>query len=83
MGLGLLMGWAYYTMLSNYGEAIVTKTGFLPAMVIILAFTAGSAVVMWLGEQINEFGIGNGKRKRFPLGEPFSFWYLSGGNVHD
>ena len=57
------MGWAYYTMLHNYssqGFSIITQEGFLPAMVIILAFTAGSAVVMWLGEQITEFGIGNG-----------------------
>ena len=63
VGLGLLMGWAYYTMLHNYasqGFSIITEQGFLPAMVIILAFTAGSAVVMWLGEQITEFGIGNG-----------------------
>ncbi len=63
VGLGLLMGWAYYMMLSNYsaqGYSIITGEGFLPAMVIILAFTAGSAVVMWLGEQITEFGIGNG-----------------------
>ncbi len=58
VGLGLLMGWAYYMMINNYG--IVTEKGFLPAVVIILTFTAGSAVVMWLGEQINEFGIGNG-----------------------
>ena len=58
VGLGLLMGWAYYVMLSNGG--IVTEKGFLPAMVIILTFTAGSAAVMWLGEQINEHGIGNG-----------------------
>ena len=63
VGLGLLMGWGYYTMLSNYsaqGFSIITAEGFLPAMVIILAFTAGSAMVMWLGEQITEFGIGNG-----------------------
>ena len=60
VGLGLLMGWAYYTMLSNYSISIITETGFLPALVIILAFTAGSAVVMWMGEQITEFGIGNG-----------------------
>ena len=63
VGLGLLMGWAYYSMLHNYasqGFSIITEQGFLPAMVIILAFTAGSAVVMWLGEQITEFGIGNG-----------------------
>ena len=45
-------------MLNNYG--VITKSGFLPGLVIVLAFTAGSAVVMWLGEQINEFGIGNG-----------------------
>ena len=63
VGLGLLMGWAYYMMLRNYSSAsfaIITETGFLPALVIILAFTAGSALVMWLGEQITEFGIGNG-----------------------
>jgi len=63
VGLGLLMGWAYYSMLNNYsaqGFSIITADGFLPALVIILAFTAGSALVMWLGEQISEFGIGNG-----------------------
>ena len=63
VGLGLLLGWAYYMMLSNYssqGFSIITAEGFLPALVIVLAFTAGSAVVMWLGEQISEFGIGNG-----------------------
>ena len=63
VGLGLLMGFGYYTMLSNYsaqGFSIITAEGFLPALVIIMAFTAGSAMVMWLGEQITEFGIGNG-----------------------
>ena len=62
IGLGLLMGFAYYTMLANYSSSysIITKTGFLPGLVIVLAFTAGSAVVMWLGEQISEYGIGNG-----------------------
>jgi len=63
IGLGLLMGTAYYFMLKNYsasGFSIITAEGFLPAMVIILAFAAGSTIVMWLGEQITEFGIGNG-----------------------
>ena len=63
VGLGLLLGFAYYTMLRNYesqGLAIITDKGILPAIVIILAFTAGSSVVMWMGEQITEFGIGNG-----------------------
>ena len=63
VGLGLLMGVAYYVMLTNYsasGLSIITAKGFLPALAIVLAFTAGSGLVMWLGEQINEFGIGNG-----------------------
>ena len=63
VGLGLLMGWAFYSMLNNYastGFSIITKEGFLPALVIILAVAAGSSVVMWLGEQITEHGIGNG-----------------------
>ena len=62
VGLGLLMGWAYYMMLSNasYSVPIIKDSGFLPGLVIVLAFTAGSAVVMWLGEQITEVGIGNG-----------------------
>ncbi len=60
VALGLLMGWAYYMMLVNSGAGIVTETGFWNAVVIILAFAAGSSVVMWLGEQITEHGIGNG-----------------------
>ena len=63
VGLGLLLGFAYYTMLRNYASSgldIITDDGILPAIVIILAFTAGSSVVMWMGEQITQFGIGNG-----------------------
>ena len=59
VALGLILGFGYYTMLSSYGS-ILTETGFLPGLVIVLAFTAGSSAVMWMGEQITEFGIGNG-----------------------
>ena len=59
VALGLLMGWAYYAMLRNQG-GIITDNGFWAAVVIILTFTAGSAVIMWLGEQITAHGIGNG-----------------------
>ena len=59
VGLGLLMGWAYYMMLKNAG-GIITDDSFIAAVVIILTFTAGSTAVMWLGEQITEHGIGNG-----------------------
>ena len=64
VGLGMLLGFAYYTMLRNYatqfGMNILTNNGVMAAIVIIMAFAAGSSVVMWLGEQITEFGIGNG-----------------------
>ena len=56
--LGVLLGYGYYTILRSYG--ILTETGFIPGLVIVLAFTAGSSVVMWMGEQITEHGIGNG-----------------------
>ena len=61
MAIGLLQGFGYYTLIRSYG---LIDTAGLPgwwvAIVIILCFTAGSAFVMWLGEQITEFGIGNG-----------------------
>ena len=60
VGLGLIMGFAYYLMLRNGGLLIEGAEGFLAGTIIVLSFTAGSALVMWLGEQITEFGIGNG-----------------------
>ena len=59
VGIGLIMGASYYVMLRNAN--MLTNDKVFPYMlVIVLAFTAGSAFVMWLGEQITEFGIGNG-----------------------
>ena len=63
--LGLLLGVAYYFMVKNkYGAlAACAKGGFAAwfcGITIVLCFTAGSALMMWLGEQINERGIGNG-----------------------
>lgn len=73
VGLGLLSGFVYYITLLRQtmtdGTSIL-KTGVftsnlsvdkvLVAIVIILTFTAGTALVMWLGEQITNKGIGNG-----------------------
>ena len=61
VGLGLLMGWAYYMMLSGASDyKIIDNPGFWTGLVVVLTFAAGSTVVMWLGEQITEHGIGNG-----------------------
>lgn len=65
--LGLMQGTAFYLYLrsgSYAGQSIVRYTqgteGFFVAVVIVLSFTAGTALMMWLGEQINVKGVGNG-----------------------
>ena len=58
VAIAILQGWGYYALMSNYG--ILTNTGIWAALVIIVSFIAGSSFVMWMGEQITEFGIGNG-----------------------
>ena len=54
----LLQGFGYYMICKNYN--ILEQQGIWPALVIIVSFVAGSSFVMWLGEQVNEFGVGNG-----------------------
>ena len=64
VGIGLVMGIAYYTLIRNgfNNQSMLTSDGqgIWPAIVIIMTFMAGSALIMWMGEQITEFGIGNG-----------------------
>ena len=61
VGIGLLMGFAYYMLMKNNDLLNASvKDSWVVAVVIVLTFTSGSALIMWLGEQITEFGIGNG-----------------------
>ena len=61
VGIGLLQGFAYYMLIKNNGILVAeAQNSVWAAFVIILTFTSGSALIMWLGEQITEFGIGNG-----------------------
>lgn len=57
--LGLIQAIGLYFTLKN-GYGAVTEPGFIAGLTIVLSFTAGTAFLMWLGEQINEKGIGNG-----------------------
>ena len=59
VAIALLQGWAYYSLMKN-NMGILTNDGLWAALVIIVSFVAGSSFVMWMGEQITEFGIGNG-----------------------
>ena len=60
--LGLIQGVAYYFYLRGQGIVEYTTgfSGVFAGLVIVLTFTAGTALIMWMGEQINEKGIGNG-----------------------
>ncbi len=63
--LGLIQGTAYYIYLKkmDYVDPYKKYNGFetaFSAVVIVLCFTAGSAIMMWLGERIDEKGVGNG-----------------------
>jgi len=90
VGIALLQGFAYYMLLRNNtmaGNPLLSQYGAWEAIVIILTFTAGSALVMWMGEQITEFGIGNGISiilfasivSRFPTGVARMFNSISTG----
>ena len=61
VAIALLQGFGYYSMIKYYD---LLNLGSVPSVwagiVIVLSFTAGSAFLMWLGEQITEFGVGNG-----------------------
>ncbi len=68
LGLALLQSTAYFIYLRAQGYVVTDAngelfTGFsavLQGLAIILCLTAGSCFVMWLGEQVNDKGIGNG-----------------------
>ena len=59
VALGLVMGYGYYTILDN-AMGILTQKTFFTGLIVVFAFTAGSALVMWMAEKIDEHGIGNG-----------------------
>lgn len=68
IGLGLMQSVAYFFFIRSQdmlmtdanGKAFTGFAAVFQAVVVILCYTAGTALVMWLGELINEKGIGNG-----------------------
>ena len=58
IAIAVLQGWGYYVLMNRAN--ILTANHFWAFLVIVVSFIAGSAFVMWMGEQITEFGIGNG-----------------------
>lgn len=63
IGLGIFQGAMYYFMLKSWGAVRTYDTNWVNIFVtvfVVTCFCAGTALVMWLGEQINKKGIGNG-----------------------
>ena len=60
VGIAILQAFGYYMMMRNYNLLTSGADGIWPALVIIVSFIAGSSFVMWMGEQVTEFGVGNG-----------------------
>ncbi len=58
VALGALTAYGYFAILKSQG--VLYRDDFFAGLVIVFCFGAGAAIVMWLGEKINEFGIGNG-----------------------
>ena len=63
--LAFVQGAGLYVTLHNMGVEnpgleVIKNEGLLTFFIITLTFTAGTAFVVWLGEQITEKGIGNG-----------------------
>lgn len=61
--IGVLQSTLFYLWLRNNGQVTMYNHGFagiFSAVTIVLVLTAGTALIMWLGEQINVKGVGNG-----------------------
>jgi len=83
--LGFIQASALYVGIRN----VVTERSILSFITVTLTFTAGTAFLMWLGEQINEYGIGNGISllifagivSRLPDGIMTLYGYLTSGSL--
>ena len=60
VAIAILQGFGYYMMMQRYNLLSVSEPTIWHALVIIVSFIAGSSFVMWMGEQVTEFGVGNG-----------------------
>ena len=58
VAIAVLQALGYYFIMKSQG--ILTDQSIWAALVIMVSFVAGSSFLMWLGEQCNEFGVGNG-----------------------
>ncbi|MBQ3084142.1 MAG: preprotein translocase subunit SecY [Clostridia bacterium] len=59
VAFSFLLGFGYYTIMKNQ-MGVVKDDSVFAMIVIVFSLAAGATLIMWLGEKINEYGIGNG-----------------------
>src|SRR5712692_657655 len=60
VGLGLLQAWGLTILFRNQGVLSNIAFGWFGIVAIMITLTAGTIMLMWFGELITEYGIGNG-----------------------
>ncbi|WP_408955521.1 preprotein translocase subunit SecY [Natroniella sp. ANB-PHB2] len=86
--LGIIQGVGITLMIRNHGA--IANPNFFNLFTIVITLTAGTVFLMWLGEQITEYGIGNGISilitvsilSRFPTGVATTFRELRAGAIN-
>ncbi|MFA6691690.1 MAG: preprotein translocase subunit SecY, partial [Saccharofermentanales bacterium] len=87
LGIALVMSISYALLTQEATSANMPR--FLSLLIVVLSFTAGAMFVMWLGEMIDEKGIGNGISliiftgivSRLPSYIPLLFSYFQGWRI--
>lgn len=58
VALAVITAFGYYLTMKNNNA--LTTNGVFEGFVIVTCYVAGASIIMWLGEKINDKGIGNG-----------------------
>ena len=74
-----LSGWAQLVLLQRQG--VVADTTLLPTVAMVLSMMAGTIFLVWLGELITDYGIGNGISIIIFAGIVAGYWQLVGSGV--
>ena len=65
VALAVITAYGYVKLLNSYGLLLISKTAdpamyYLGMVLMVACFCAGASIIMWMAEQINQRGIGNG-----------------------
>ncbi len=88
LGLSIMYSLSYAFYLEHQG--LVLATGFTFKLLFVLTLSAGAMMVMWLGDQISQYGIGNGASviifagivSRYPAMVAKLLYQVQEGNIH-